>query len=150
MTPTDAVVLGAVLFAVLCGIVGALVWQEAQRHPEKTIRTYVIDDAIRFVMGRLDPEVANRIGVAGVRRVLEWELHQLQGLAQRQRWRPVETVAGGTDATLDYIVGQISQVNGVTYDRADVAEVLAFETEYLQSIGAIAEPVEPDEGEQEA
>jgi hypothetical protein len=151
MSGPSVVVLGAVLFALLCVIVGALVWQEAKRRPDGSAPDYVVDDAIRFIVARLDGEVRDRMGAKGVRRVIEWELHYLQGLAQERRRTPVETVAGGSDASIDYVVSQIAEVNGITYDRGDVAEVLRLEVDYLLSIGAVGEPVAiDDEGGEEA
>ena len=143
-----AVVVGAILFALFCLIVGLMVWQEAQRRPGREEVAYVIEDAVRFISGRLEPDVKQRLGVPGVRRVIEWEVHYLQGLAQKSRRNPVETVAGGIDASIDYIQTQIAEVNGAIYDRDDVAEVLRLEAEYLLSIGAVGEPVDPDEMDQ--
>lgn len=148
MSGSGAVVLAAILFAVFCLIVGLMVWQEARRRPGGEKTAYVIDDAVRFIVGRLDPEAKRRLGAAGVKRVIEWEVHYLQGLAQKSRRNPVETVAGGTDASIDYIQTQIAQMNGAIYDREDVAEVLRLEAEYLLSIGAVGEPVDPNELDQ--
>lgn len=111
---------------------------------------YVVDDAIRFILGRLDAEVRERLGAAGVRRVIEWEVYYLQGLAQESRRTPVEAVAGGSEASIGYIVGQIAEVNGATYDPRDVARVLQLEADYLVSIGAVGEPVDEYEGGDEA
>jgi hypothetical protein len=114
---------------------------------------YVISDAVRFIVGRLDDGPRRRLGRSGVQRIIEWEVHYLQGLAQESRRNPVETVAGGSDASIDYVVTQIAEVNGVTYDRDDVAGVLRLEADYLVSIGAVGEAVEPevpDEGGEEA
>lgn len=153
MSESGAVGLAALLFAMLCLVVGLLVWQEARRRPGREGPAYVVDDAIRYILGRLDPETRNRLGSAGVRRIIEWEVYYLQGLAQESRRNPVETVAGGSDASIDYIVGQIAEVNGAIYDRGDVAEALALEAEYLLSIGAVGEPVDSSqqqEGGEEA
>lgn len=145
MSGTSVVVLGALLTAIFLGIVGILVWQEGRRRPTEVEPAYVVDDAIRFIWSRLPDEVRPRLGRAGVRRVVEWEVFYLQGLAQKSRRNPVETVAGGSEASIDYIVDRIDQVNGVTYDRADVGEVLRLEAEYLVSIGAVGEPVDRTE-----
>ncbi|MFP3915716.1 MAG: hypothetical protein ACLFWM_12635 [Actinomycetota bacterium] len=150
MSGGSVVILGGVLFALLCVIVGALVWQEAKRRPDSSSADYVVDDAIRYIVARLPPEVARRMGATGVRRVIEWELYYLQGLAQEDRRNPVETVAGGSDASIDYVTSRIAEVHGATYDRADVADVLRLEADYLFSIGAVGEPVETrDEGDEE-
>lgn len=147
MSGPSAVVLAALLFALFCVMVGLLVWQEAKRRPGAPQLAYVIDDAVSFIAGRLDPEVRRRIGLAGVRRIVEWEVYYLQGLAQSDRRNPVETVAGGSAATISYIAGRIADVHGVAYDSGDIAAVLGLEAEYLASIGAVGEPVaDPDQG----
>lgn len=147
MTTGGAIALGALLFALFLLIVGLMVWQEAKRRPGTPERAYVISDAVRFVIGRLDDQTRARLGRSGVQRIIEWEVHYLQGLAQKSRRDPVETVAGGSDSSIDYVVIQIAEVNGVTYDRSDVAEVLRLEADYLMSIGAVGEAVEPDQPE---
>jgi hypothetical protein len=143
MSGTSVVALVALLAAALLIVVGAMVWQEAKRRPQNAEPTYVISDAVRFILARLEPDVAERLHRSGVLRIIEWEVHYLQGLAQDDRRNPVETVAGGSDASIDYVTGQIARVNGVTYDRDDVAAVLRGEADYLLSIGAVGEPVEP-------
>jgi len=147
VTTGGAIVLGALLFALFLLIVGLMVWQEAKRRPGPPERAYVISDAVRFIIGRLDDETRARLGRSGVQRIIEWEVPYLQGLAQKSRRNPVETVAGGSDASIDYVVTRIAEVNGVTYDRSDVAEVLRLEADYLMSIGAVGEAVEPEQPE---
>lgn len=144
MSPAGAVALGALLFALLLLIVGLLVWQEARRRPGSEGPAYVVEEAVGFIAARLPADSRRRLGTAGVKRIIEWEIFQLQGLAQDRRRDPVETVAGGSGATIDYILDRIAQVHGATYDRDDVAEVLRLETEYLRSIGAVGDPVETD------
>ncbi len=148
MTQQGAVALAALLFALLCIVVGLLVWQEARRRPDRTEPTYVVEDAVRFIVSRLPPDTRSRLGTTGVRRIIEWEVYYLQGLAQKSRRNPVETVAGGSDASIDYIVAQIAEVNRAIYDRDDVGEVLGFEAEYLQSIGAVGETVDGDDSDE--
>ncbi len=148
MSGASLVALVALLAAALLLAVGAMVWQEAKRRPQGSAPTYVISDAVRFITARLDPEVAQRLRKPDVLRIIEWEVHYLQGLAQKDRRNPVETVAGGSDASIDYITSQIAQVNGVTYDRDDVAAVLRLEADYLMSIGAVGEQVEQSQVEQ--
>jgi hypothetical protein len=155
MSGPSVVVLAALLTAILLVVVGALVWQEARRRPSPAEKAYVIDEAVRFISSRLPDEVRGRLRGGGVKRVIEWEVFYLQGLAQKSRRQPVETVAGGSDASIDYIVDRIAVVNGVTYDRGDVGEVLRLEAEYLMSIGAVGEPVDlaidqSEEGKDEA
>lgn len=155
MSGPSVVVLAALLTAILLVVVGALVWQEARRRPSSAEKAYVIDEAVRFISSRLPADVRGRMRGGGVKRVIEWEVFYLQGLAQKSRRQPVETVAGGSDASIDYIVDRIAVVNGVTYDRGDVGEVLRLEAEYLMSIGAVGEPVDlaldqSEEGKDEA
>lgn len=145
MSRTGAVVLGGFLLALFLGIVALMVWQEARRRPRKAERVYGVEEAIRFISGRLAPDVRQRLSGGGVRRVIEWEVFYLQGLAQKSRRNPVEAVAGGSEGSIDYITERIRNVNGVTYDRADVAEVLRLEADYLVSIGAVGEAVDPQE-----
>lgn len=153
MTLPSAAVLAAVLVATLCVIVGALVWQEAKRRGGTDGPTYVVENAVRFIAARLNPEAKQRVGVDGIRRIIEWEVYYLQGLAQEKRRNPVDTVAGGSDASIDYIVSRIAEVNQASYDRGDVADVLRLEADYLASIGAVGEAVDVDQydkGEDEA
>lgn len=141
MSGATTVVLVAFLLALFCVMVGLLIWQEAKRRPGKAELAYVVDDAVAFISSRLDPETTARIGTAGVRRIIEWEVHYLQGLAQADRRRPVETVAGGSDEAIAYIADRIADVHRVAYDSSDIATVLGLEAAYLASIGAVGEPV---------
>lgn len=147
MSGAGVVALAGLLFALFCLIVGVLVWQEAKRRPGPEPPSYVVEDAVRFIISRLPDDVRERVGSAGVRRVIQWEVHYLQGLAQADRRNPVETVAGGSDASIDYIVSRIAEVNDTEYRVADVAEVLRLEADYLNSIGAIGEPVDLEQNE---
>ena len=141
MSGATTVVLAAFLFALFCLMVGLLVWQEAKRRPGRPELAYVVDDAVAFITSRLDPETTERIGTAGVRRIIEWEVYYLQGLAQPDRRRAVETVAGGSEEAIAYIADRIADVHGVAYDSSDIAAVLGLEAAYLASIGAVGEPV---------
>ena len=141
MSGPSVVVLAALLTAVFLAVVGALVWQQAKRRPGRPEVAYVVDEAVRFIAARLADDVKRRLRGGGIKRIIEWEVFYLQGLAQKSRRNPVETVAGGSDASIDYIVDRIAVVNGATYDRSDVAEVLGLEAEYLMSIGAVGEAV---------
>jgi hypothetical protein len=73
----------------------------------------------------------------------------LQGLAQKDRKNPVETVAGGHEASIGYIVDQVAIKHGVTYSHQEVESVLRLEADYLMRIGAVGEPVVTDGGEEE-
>lgn len=122
-----------------------IVWQEAKRRPSYEPLEYVIEDAVKHVLAGLPAESSLRR--ADVRRVLEYEVFYLQGLAQQDRKNPVETVAGGHDASVDYIAAEIEAKHGVAYSPEDIEEVLRLEADYLAAIGAIGDPV--DIGEEE-
>jgi len=119
-----------------------MVWQEAKRRSTGGGLIYAVDDALEHVLADLDGEVVRRLGRAGVRRVLEWEVHYLQGLAEGKRAKDVAVVAGGHDPAVDYIAEQIELRHGLLYEPADIRAVLAGEARYLVAIGAVGEPVE--------
>ena len=138
-------VIGAMLVAVLLVVVALVAWQESKRRPSYEPLEYIVEDAVKHVASRL-PE-GSRLGNADVRRILQWEIFYLQGLAQKDRKNPVETVAGGHEASIHYIAAEIERKHGVSYPQEDIAEVLRLEADYLSAIGAIGEPV--DMGEEE-
>ena len=148
MTGASLIGFVGVLVASLLFIIGLVVWQEARRRPHYAPLEYIVEDAVKHVDAGLRSE-GKEMSRPDIRRVLEYEVFYLQGLAQEDRKNPVETVAGGHEASVDYIVEEIASRHGVTYDRADVADVLRYEADYLRMIGAIGEPVEIDGGEEE-
>lgn len=139
-----AVLVGALLF-----ITALVVWQEARRRPSYEPLTYVIDDAVLHVEAGLASEPDSRLTRSDIRRILDWEVFYLQGLAQDDRSNPVETVAGGSDASIEFIIERIATEHGVTYSRDEVERVLALEADYLFEIGAVGEPVTGRGGEEE-
>ena len=145
MSGPTLVVFAGGLVAIFLLIVAALAWQEAKSRTYDEGVVYVVDDAVDFVVERLRPETAERLGPADVRRILEWEIFYLQGLAQPRRSTPVETFAGGDEAAVEWLTAQIAETHGVTYDASDVASVLALEAEYLAAIGAVGDAVEGEE-----
>jgi hypothetical protein len=131
--------LAATLLGVLL-LVGALVlWQHASRGGNEL--TFGMEDAVEFVMARLSDTARGRLKEGGVRRILEWEVYYLQGLAQENRRMPVETVAGAYGPAVEYIRNQISQRHNLEYPEGDIEGVLDLGVEYLASIGAIGDPV---------
>ena len=143
MSSEAVVTFVALLVGVLLMIVALMVWQEARRRPSYEPLEYVINDAIKHIAERIDPE--KNLSRADIRRILEWEVYYLQGLAQENRSNPVETVAGGHEASVDYIVEQIEEKHGVTYSHHQIEEVLRLEADYLMAIGAVGEPVGEEE-----
>ncbi|MGH8871708.1 MAG: hypothetical protein ACRDWS_07030 [Acidimicrobiia bacterium] len=138
-----------VLIGVFLVIVALVVWQEAKRRPSYEPLEYVVEDAVKHVEAGLQAEGNDRMRRPDIRRILEWEVFYLQGLAQEDRKTPVETVAGGHEASIEYIIEQIATKHGVSYSRADVEDVLRHEADYLFRIGAVGEAVDFDGGEEE-
>ncbi|HSL26443.1 MAG TPA: hypothetical protein VLA54_09195 [Acidimicrobiia bacterium] len=124
------------LFAVLLIIAALVVWQHSRRDLPNEV-TYGIVDAVEYVEAHLPDEVLARLGPAGIRRIIEWEVYYLQGLAQPDRRHSVVTVAGDYPPAVEFITGEIASRHGLTYSAADVSAVLLVEVGYLQSIGAI-------------
>jgi len=133
----------AILLGVLLVIVAMLVWQEAKRRPSYDPLEYVVNDAVKHISERLPEESALRN--SDIRRILEWEVFYLQGLAQEDRKNPVETVAGGHELSIEYIADQIRTKHDVSYPLGEIAEVLRLEADYLVAIGAVGEPVGEEE-----
>lgn len=134
------VVLLLVLVLAAAALMEARSRRAAAEHP-----VYVINDAVSFTLDALDPEVLKRVGPAGVRRIIEWSTHYLQGLAvPARRRRGLLVVAGGEGNAIDYIHRELSR-RGRDYSPADIAAVLAGEAGYLADIGALGGKVDEQE-----
>lgn len=142
MSPAGLITLIALLTAAFLLIVAALLWQVARSGSMVTEPVYAVEDAVEFISERIVPPTAERMRPADVRRVIEWEVFYLQGLAQPRRGTPVETIAGGDERAVAWIMEQIAERNGVSYPRGDIEEVLRREAEYLVSIGVVGDPVD--------
>lgn len=149
MTGAGIIAFVGLLVGLLLVITALVVWQEAKRRPSYDPLTYVVDDAVKHVEAGLAAEGNARLKRNDIRRIIEWEVYYLQGLGQADRKNPVETVAGGHEQSVAYIVEQIEDKHGISYSRDDVSDVLRYEADYLTAIGAVGEPVDPDGGEQE-
>ncbi len=136
MQGTSALVVGAVLVGLLLIIAAVMVVQESKSRFEERPPEYVIEDAVRFVHTRLDPESSGRLGVGGVRRVLEWQVSFLQQLAKEDKQVPI--VIGTTEGTVTFVVDRLTK-QGHVMDPADVAAVLELQGAYLMSIGAVGD-----------
>jgi hypothetical protein len=145
VSPAAVIAFVGLLVGVFLVVVALLVWQEAKRRPSYQPLEYVIEDAVKHVSSRLGE--GSRLDRADVRRILEWEVFYLQGLAQEDRHRSVETVAGGHQASIEYIAGEIEACHGMAYSHGDIEEVLRLEADYLMAIGAVGDPVEQGEEE---
>jgi hypothetical protein len=131
------------LAGALLVIVAMLVWQEAKSRPSYEPLEYVVNDAVKHIAERLAEDSGLRH--ADIRRIMEWEVFYLQGLAQDDRRNPVETVAGGHQQSIEFIGDQIHTKHGVSYSQDQIAEVLRLEADYLMAIGAVGDPVGEEE-----
>jgi hypothetical protein len=143
MSGVEVLTFVALLVGVLLVVFAMMVWQEAKRRPTYEPLEYVVNDAVKHISDRLPPDTTLKIG--DIRRILEWEVFYLQGLAQEDRHNPVETVAGGHDRSIEYISDQIRTKHGVSYSHEEIADVLRLEADYLVAIGAVGEPVGEEE-----
>lgn len=143
MSTLEVLTFVAMLVGVLLVMVAMLVWQEARRRPSYEPLEYVVNDAVKHIAERLPEDMG--LKNADIRRILEWEVFYLQGLAQDDRKQAVETIAGGHDLSISYIGEQISTKHGVSYPQDQIAEVLRLEADYLVAIGAVGEPVGDEE-----
>lgn len=143
MSGPEIIAFVAVLVGALLVILAMMIWQEARRRPSYEPLEYVVNDAIKHIAERLpeDMDLSN----TDIRRMLEWEVYYLQGLAQDDRKNPVETVAGGHELSVEYIADQIRTNHDVSYSQEEIAEVLRLEADYLVAIGAVGDPVGEDE-----
>jgi hypothetical protein len=139
----EALTFVALLVGLLLVIVAMLVWQEARRRPSYEPLEYVVNDAVKHISEGLAKDSGLRN--TDIRRILEWEVFYLQGLAQNDRRNPVETVAGGHQQSIEFIADQIHTKHGVFYSQDQIAEVLRLEADYLVAIGAVGEPVGEEE-----
>ena len=135
----------ALLVGALLVVVGIVVWQEAKRQPTYEPRVYVIEDAVKHVEAGLLDE-GKSLSRSDIRRILEWEVFYLQGLAQEDRKTVIESVAGGHDSSINFVIDRIVEEHGVRHSFEEVADVLRYEADYLIAIGAVGDPVEPDGG----
>lgn len=143
MSGLEVLTFVAMLGGALLVIVAMLVWQEAKRRPSYEPLEYVVNDAVKHIAERLPEDKG--LKNADIRRILEWEVFYLQGLAQDDRKNPVETVAGGHELSVAYIADQIHTKHDVSYPPEQIAEVLRLEADYLVAIGAVGEPVGEEE-----
>lgn len=145
MSPAEIIAFVALLVGVLLVIMALMVWQQARRQPSYQPLEYVVEDAVKHIQAGLSDD--SHLSRSDIRRILEWEVFYLQGLAQEDRKNPVETVAGGHQASVEYIASEIEEKHGVSYAHEDIEDVLRLEADYLMAIGAVGEPVETGDEE---
>jgi hypothetical protein len=140
MSSAAAIAFGVLLFAVFLGILALMLWRNARIRQVPAEIVYVIEDAVGFVVGRLDPGLS--LGRRDVRRILEWEVYSLQMQARKaHRAGGGDIVAGGTDQAVEYIQAQTELKQQSQYTDEQVRAVLSGEADYLRSIGAVGEVV---------
>ncbi len=134
MQGTTAIAVGALLFGLLLIIAAVMLVQESRRRFEVRPPEYIIEEAVRFVQARLEPDARDRLRAGGIRRILEWQVHFLQRLAKQDKHIPI--VVGITDGTVEFIAERLT-ASGYAASRADIAAVLEAQGQYLVSIGAV-------------
>jgi hypothetical protein len=142
MSGAGAIVLGAALLAVFLLIVAALLVQEARSRGRTAEPVYGVEDATDHAMAHLPDEVRDRLGRDNVRRVLEWQVAFLQGLARDDDGLPI--VVGSTEGTVDHIRAGLAR-KGHHLAAGDIGAVLETQGGYLETLGLIGDPADPDE-----
>ncbi|HEX9856637.1 MAG TPA: hypothetical protein VGC47_15100 [Acidimicrobiia bacterium] len=127
-----------ILLVLFVAIAAGFAWQERRGRTGEVV-VYGVEESIDHIWERLDDPARARLGRAGVRRLLEWEVRYLQAAPAGSP----ASVVGGLDAAA-YAQEQLHR-RGHTYDGADVVAVLDLQADYLAAIGAIAEPATQDE-----
>ena len=127
----------ALVLVLLVFAVGMLV-QEHGRRVEDGVTVYGVDDAVVYVWERLPEATARSIDQTDIRRILEWEMLYLQQPSKRDG----PAVVGGVDAA--EFVQEQSYANGHAYEPDVIFAVLDLQADYLQAIGAVGEPVDPE------
>ncbi len=133
-----AVASGAVLLALFLIIVAGLVWQGSRRSVVTDRAEYVVPEAAEFVYERLSDRALRGLDPELVRNVLEWNLDYTQVIGPRELGHP--PVIGGGDG-IEHVMERAGTA-GIAIEPLDIAEIMAIETDYLLSIGAIGSPVE--------
>ena len=135
---------GPLFFAVLMVLVFAfgigMFWQESKRMSKSTT-IYGVEDSIEYIWEGFGDD---KLGLtkSDVRRILEWEMHFLQ---QPDLWgNDGPPVVGGPEAA-EYAQDRSHQ-EGHSYEPHQIYGVFDLQAAYLQAIGAVAAPVDPDEG----
>jgi hypothetical protein len=143
LTPTIRPMSGPVLFVILLVVVLAfgvgVFWQESRRM-QQTAAIYGVDDSVEWVWEGLG-EDRRGLSKSDVRRILEWEMHFLQ---QPDVWTTEgPPIVGGTESAA--YAQQKALETGHPYEPDQIFAVLDLQASYLEAIGAIGEPVEPEE-----
>lgn len=129
----------AVMMALVLVFGIAVFWQESRRmqHPEAI---YGVEDSIEYIWEGLGED---KLGLkkSDVRRILEWEMHYLQ---QPELWKEDGKPIVGGEAAAQY-AQEKSFEEGHAYEPNQIYAVLDLQASYLTAIGAVGEPVDPEE-----
>ncbi len=128
MSSVTIVALGALLGAVLLGILALMLWQESRRRATNEPTEFIIDDAAAHVLIRLPEPVRTSLGADGTLAVIEWHM---QWATERIRSGD-PAILGLTDEAVHYILDKRPDL-----DSADVEAVLTGVSGYVASIGAV-------------
>jgi len=134
---------GPLFFAVMISVVLlfgiAMFWQESKRMTGGAA-VYGVEDSIEWIWEGLGEDKQN-LTKDDIRRILEWEMFYLQ---QPDLWRSDgQPVVGGQAAAA--FAQEKSLESGHAYDPVQIYAVLDLQASYLEAIGAIGEPADPDE-----
>ena len=117
----------------------AMFWQESKRMTSREA-IYGVEDSIEYIWESLGDD-RHGLTKGDVRRILEWEMLYLQ---QPDLWKDDgSAIVGGTAAAA--YAQQKALESGYAYEPEQIFAVLDFQASYLQAIGAIGQPVDPDE-----
>ena len=134
----DPVLLIVALFAVFVVFGFGMMLQGHRRRLDDGAVIYGVDDAIVYIWERLPENLMGVIDRADIRRILEWEMLYLQQPSRRSG----PAIVGGLDAAA--FVQQRAYETGHPYEPEPIFAVLDLQADYLQAIGAIGNPVEPE------
>lgn len=134
---------GPLFFAIMMALVLAfgiaVFWQESRRMQHREA-IYGVEDSIEYIWEGLGEDKLD-LKKSDVRRILAWELSYLQ---QPDLWKEDGQPIVGGEAAARY-AQEKSFAEGHAYEPDQIYAVLDLQASYLTAIGAVGEPVDPDE-----
>ncbi len=115
-------------------------WRFRTREPYE----YVLADATGWIWERLSESARGALQRSDVLRILEWQVFYLQESVKGVPRGAGSVIVGDTPEAIAFIVEQAA-LRDAAYAPEVVGEVLEHQGTYLQSIGAVADPVKEDE-----
>ncbi len=140
-----AVLVGVITMAIVFAIGAVAIGREARRLDAfSPVPTLDVEEAVDWIAEHLPPELTGDLGYHDVRRILDWQLEELERRGLASESIVVHGPAGRvvTDLTVvdDALVATIverSAVEGHPYDEEQVRAVLDAHLGYLTRIGAV-------------